>query len=218
MAGRLAKIPTVKHRGRYDGFRPTCWPERLEEPLKLKRPSTIAVSLMGDLFHVDVPNWFVNKIWAVMSDTPQHTYIVLTKRPWRLRNYLEVQRLAGSAVHNTPLPNVWLGTSASTNADVDRNAPKLLRSPAAHRWLSLEPLLEEVYVYAGIDWVVVGCESGSGRRPCKPEWIQSVVEQCDSAGVPVFVKQVEIIDGRVSTNPAEWPKWARRREVLKCQR
>ena len=153
-----------------------------------------------------------------------------------------------------PLPNVHLGTSCSTQADLDANVPELLRCPAAVRWVSL-PLVEEVDVRqwlacplftcqqcgeevgdgeqtylgkcphclrgaldpqgnakGGLDGVVVGCESGLNRRPCSPEWIKSEIDQCDAAGVPVYVKQMEI-DGKVSTDPSEWPEWAQRREL-----
>ena len=137
-----------------------------------------------------------------------------------------------------PLPNVHLGTSCSTQADLDANVPELLRCPAAVRWVSL-PLVEQVDLESphgllpeggmscnlgddhraglcdcvdGFDGVVIGCESGLNRRPCKPEWIKSVIDQCDYACVPVYVKQMEI-GGKVSTDPSEWPEWAQRREL-----
>ena len=118
-------------------------------------------------------------------------------------------------------PNVHLGTSCSTQADADKNIPELLRCPVAVRWLSLEPLLEAVDLRHMLPYdedseylnhIVVGCESGPGRRPCKFEWIEYVIDQCDTAGWLVYVKQVEI-NGKVSTNPAEWPKHLRRQEL-----
>ena len=123
-----------------------------------------------------------------------------------------------------PLANVWLGASASTRADLDRVVWNMLPLPAAVRFLSLEPLLGEMpplvgvlgrvkpgVEYSGIDWIIIGCESGPKRRPCKLEWVRSIVEQCKAAGVPVFVKQLDL-DGRVSKDMNEWPEWARVRE------
>lgn len=112
-----------------------------------------------------------------------------------------------------PLPNVWLGTSASTQADLT-NVEELLRIPAAVRWLSLEPLVEAVDLIPlgespDLDWVVVGDESGPGRRPSELAWTESIVYQCDAAGVPCYVKQVDV-GGRFIDDPAdpEWPAWA----------
>ncbi len=120
-----------------------------------------------------------------------------------------------------PLRNLWLGVTAENQETADERIPILLDIPAAVRFVSVEPMLEginldaymgrqygicnAVYSYSYLDQVIIGCESGSGRRLCKVEWIQSAVDQCAAAGVPVFVKQIEV-NGKVNHNPAEWPE------------
>lgn len=158
-------------------------PERLDWPLKWKTPRRIFVTSMADLFHEQVPDSFLDAVWAVMGATP-HTYQVLTKRPERM--------LAYCARHRGPLPNVWLGTSVEHQAAADERIPLLLQTPAAVRFLSCEPLLGPVVLPladGGIHWVIVGGESGRGYRPLQMEWLESIVEQCQAAGVPVWVKQ-----------------------------
>ena len=129
------------------------------------------------------------------------------------RNWDECEKAAEQTDFNNELPpNLWLGTSISTQADADKNIPILLKIPAAVRFLSLEPMLESICLSNyKIDQVIIGCESGPKRRPCKLEWIEDAVEQCVAASVPVFVKQLEI-GGKVSKNPKEWPAWVRRQE------
>lgn len=123
--------------------------------------------------------------------------------------------------------NLWLGVTAENQEMADKRIPILLDIPAAVRFVSVEPMLEginldaymgrqygicnAVYSYSYLDQVIIGCESGSGRRPCKVEWIQSAVDQCAAAGVPVFVKQIEV-NGKVNHNPAEWPESLRVRQ------
>ena len=172
-------------------------PEALEIPLKRKKPQTYFVNSMSDMFHERVGNDWLAQIFQVMKDTPQHTYQILTKRPDRMLDWMRGR---------SPLPNVWLGVTVENQKAADNRIPLLLKTPAAIRWLSVEPLLEKVtltfsnYVdnwndkndpgCADIDWVVVGGESGAGARECRVEWIESVVSQCQSAKVPVFVKQL----------------------------
>ncbi len=118
-------------------------------------------------------------------------------------------------INEWPLPNLWLGVTAENQAMADKRIPILLNIPAAKRFVSLEPMLENCKLSIGnlqlIDWVIVGCESGPGRRECKVEWMQSIVDQCREAGVKCFVKQVSI-GGKVSHDPAEWPEGLRVRE------
>ncbi len=125
-------------------------------------------------------------------------------------------------------PNLWLGTSCENQEYADKRIPHLLKIPAAVRWLSLEPLLSPIDIRKwlgpifpklcppeeGILWTVIGCESGHGRRPCKIEWVHSIVEQCQAANVPVWVKQIEI-DGKVETDMAKFPKELQVRELPK---
>ena len=266
----------------------------LEQPLKRKTPTVYFVNSRSDLFHERVPFEYIDRVFAVMALCPQHRFLVLTKRPERMREYLsdkkwhpddsytytrdhlvegQAQRLYEErmgecarewlAVH-WPLPNVWLGTSAEDQATADARVPELLACPAAGRFISAEPLLGEIdlgaYVISssryhmcmdvrgairnksfdglqhpdgtamtrrqaedalwkihatgakvipagscddfddqvgcrghknpGIDWVIVGGESGVVARPCEIGWVRRVVEQCKRAGVPVFVKQL----------------------------
>jgi len=132
--------------------------DRLEQPLHWRKPQTVAVAFMGDLFHGKVPDEFIDKVFAVMALTPQHTYLLLTKRPERMRAYLNrnapwllwaaaAQVLTGHSLDHVlpwPLPNVWLGVSCENQARADERIPLLQRTSAAHIWASLEPLLEPI--------------------------------------------------------------------------
>jgi len=182
---------------------------------------------MGDLFHNYVTNAYISRVFDVMRRTPQHTYQVLTKRP---DNMQEWQTWSGFR-----LPNVWLGVSAEDQKYADERIPTLLQIPAATRFVSVEPMLGPVdlfeYLYCPacghanrpgrfpclcgnlLEWVIIGCESGPGRRPMRLEWAIDLVRQCKDflTEVPVFVKQIEV-NGRVSHDPAEWPEELRVRE------
>lgn len=183
-----------------DPFRVTLHPDRLEQPLRWRKPRMVFVCSMGDMFHNDVPDYFIAAVFGVMAATPQHTYQVLTKRPDRMRDLL-------SRINTDD--NVWLGTSASTQKDFDANVPLLLSTPAAVRFVSLEPLLEPIDLVdmigpynatddtalmgdsrnRGLDWVIVGGESGPRARPMHPQWVRAIRSQCVEAGVPFFFKQ-----------------------------
>jgi protein gp37 len=250
-------------------------PEKLTEPLSWRKPQRVFVNSMSDLFHKDVPDEFIDRVFAVMKATPRHTYQILTKRPERMLAYMdpntrgshlkvsmacdsspelmratvEAAKLAAYATDDPlgyrdrgdfacvwPLPNVWLGVSVEDQARADERIPLLLQTPAAVRFLSCEPLLEPVNLEAnrmgirpwhdepwvGVDWVIVGGESGPGSRPFQVEWGKSIVDQCQAAGVPVFVKQLGsrpvtdlgVKDGSVAFwpqkdrkggDPSEWP-------------
>jgi len=193
-------------------------PERLEEALRWRRPRRAGVCFTSDLFHDQVPDDFIDKVFAVMALTPQHTYLLLTKRPERMREYLsdpsrktaisgEMDRVltkwagwgAGLIPPLTwPLPNVFLGVSAENQRWADERIPLLLETPGNH-WLSLEPLLgpirfplpcKESTFWGGISWVVVGGESEPKARPCDLGWIRDIRDQCKAAGVPVYIKQL----------------------------
>jgi protein gp37 len=195
-------------------------PEALEIPLRRKKPTTWFVNSMSDLFHESVSLEELFEIASVMLATPQHTYQVLTKRPERMAEaWAEVLDLLQDAVDATsitptnvnPLPNVWLGVTVENQKAADERIPFLLQTPAAVRFLSCEPLLEEIdinkamYPDGGyscfgffdgfgyevfLQWVIVGGESGTNARPCKVDHIRSIVKQCRDANVPVFVKQL----------------------------
>ncbi len=237
-----------KHGPRWNGTVRTL-PERLEQPLRWRKPRRIFVNSMSDLFHEAVPFEFVAAVFGVMAACPQHTFQVLTKRLERAREFVAwfgaeaelygphaVLHVALGAYFNAvhipsggglacervcemgwdlewPLPNVHLGVSCEDQATADERIPILLELPAAVRWVSLEPMLgavnlqQLVHRFRGntrtrgvdalfpsfgprLDWVVIGGESGPGARPFDLAWARSVTEQCERAGVPVFVKQL----------------------------
>lgn len=193
-------------------------PDRLNLPLRWRKPRRVFVNSMSDLFHQDVPDEFIGSVFEVMAKTPQHTYQVLTKRHRRMLSLL--RRWAGEGTRHDwagpgtavfrrhdmawvgpipwSLPNVWLGVSVEDQRWADIRIPALLDTPAAVRWLSCEPLLGSVDLrkyLRYIDWVVVGGESGPGARRMDPAWAQAIVDQCALAGVPVFVKQLGSVYG-----------------------
>ena len=192
------------------GFDVTLRPERLDQPLRWRRPRRIFVNSMSDLFHDDVPDSFIATVFDVMRSAPQHTFQVLTKRHGRMRSLLRKWTpITGTPpwvfTGPWPLPNVWLGVSVEDQHWADIRIPALLQTPAAIRWISAEPLLGPVtFRWASwepvrdrdhldglrrLDWVVVGGESGRGARPMDPEWARSLRDQCQQAGVPFLFKQ-----------------------------
>lgn len=240
-------------------------PERiLTQPLRWKEPRRIFVNSMGDLFHEDVPDEWIDRVFAVMALAPQHTFQVLTKRAKRMREYLtaggpmpldrpfdrmrwyvfhhfygkgdgspesiKAAREAYEGVAAWPLPNVWLGVSAERQQEADERIPELLATPAAIRFVSAEPLLGPIdfervklpqivnpldalrgmtwqqmnhgryagqRIYSGLvfggdrglDWIIVGGESGPDARPMHPAWVRSIRDQCAAASVSFFFKQ-----------------------------
>ncbi|MDH4350811.1 MAG: phage Gp37/Gp68 family protein [Gemmatimonadota bacterium] len=163
------------------GFDLRLWPDRLELPLTWKKPRTIFVNSMSDLFHEKVPPDFIQKVFSTMERAPWHTFQILTKRS---------ERLAELAVDLIWPPNVWMGVSIET-AKYRCRADHLRKVPAAVRFLSLEPLLGPLGTLdlAGIHWVIVGGESGPGARPIEAKWVREIRKQCRAAGVPFFFKQ-----------------------------
>lgn len=223
------------------GFDLKLWPERLLLPLGWNKPQKIFVNSMSDLFHDDVPAAFIDRVFAVMACSPWHTYQLLTKRQERMRKYLSDPEVAErvllqclilpkkaewTTLAQWPLKNVWLGVSVES-PDFQQRIDDLLRTPAAVRWISAEPLLARLnlgmyllgrafrvthsqhdapdgamvgrFTRVGdwwepklprLDWVVVGGESGAGARPFNVAWANDIKEECQLAGVPVFVKQL----------------------------
>lgn len=164
-----------------NGFQPTLHEHMLDIPLRWKRPKTIFVNSMSDLFHDDVPTDFILKVFGVMTKAKQHRFQVLTKRSLRL---LEL---------SSKLPwhdNVWMGVSVE-NKDYIERISHLTSTGAKTRFLSLEPLLGPMgnLNLNGIDWVIVGGESGPKSRPMLREWVSEVRDQCSGEGVPFFFKQ-----------------------------
>lgn len=252
--------------------------DRLREPLKWKKPQRVFVNSMSDLFHEDVPDAFIDQVFAVMALAPQHTFQVLTKRPERMLAFfadvpfrqemigIEAERLSGLSRYNDtaaprwpiPLAHVWMGVSVEDQQTADERIPLLLQTPASVRFVSAEPLLRTVdlegwigrhafgdtnNVSGGLDWVIVGGESGPGARPCDVAWVRSIVQQCQAAAVPVFVKQLGArpfdgsidrasvdysthavgaingvvylrhIESRKGADPSEWPEDLRVRQM-----
>jgi protein gp37 len=215
-----------------------CHEDRLAIPLGWKKPRTVFVNSMSDLFHEAVPDAFIWRVFSMMQMARHHTFIILTKRPKRMRSLLtgsstpgevddatlellsrpDVERHvdgvpclvnpnAPGGVSDWPLRNVILGVSIENKKTRDERVPYLLKTPAAVKVLSVEPLLEDIaddevfstYFYSGFDeppyddvinWVLVGGESGHQARPCDVAWIRRIVEQCKVADAPVFVKQL----------------------------
>ena len=181
------------------GFGVTCHEDALTKPFRWKTPRRIFVNSMSDLFHPDVPDEFIGSVFSVMARAPQHTFMVLTKRPKRMRDLLTKWVEKGSfrdqqkqwvQPATMPLPNVWIGVSIESDQYCFR-ADLLRETPAAVRFLSLEPLLSALpsLDLAGIDWVIAGGESGPKARPMHPDWVRDIRDQCITADIPFFFKQ-----------------------------
>lgn len=221
----------------HNGFNGTS--DRLIQPLKWKKPRMIFVCSMADLFHKDVQVDWIDSIYSMINKCQHHVFLILTKRPERMHeffsNYMSppgsyhLYDIAASKglVPNSPnsffplpLPNLFCGVTAENQKRADERIPVLLQIPAAVRFVSVEPILEEVDLikyldplshldrtyrqvikdgllnkhqvesleHPTIDWVIVGPETGPGKRECKPEWIRDLYEQCKAAGIPFFDK------------------------------
>jgi len=203
----------------------------LTEPLRRKKPTMYFVNSMSDLFHKDVPDEFIAQVFAVMAATPQHTYQILTKRPQRMAELigarssllslrgdgpthflpLVVRHMANRGVEagEWPLQNVWLGTSIESDRYSWR-ADHLRRTPAAVRFISAEPLLGPLTSLdlTGIDWLIVGGESGPGARPMHPAWVRDLRDRCTGPERPLHR------DGTMDARRApafffkQWGEWA----------
>lgn len=205
--------------------------ERLREPIKWKKPGLVFVNSMSDLFHPSIPFQFIDLVFAVMAIAKNQTFQILTKRPERMIEYFIFkdrdwkhpgmqadERIRFQTYHqfgkgippnewSWPLKNVWLGISCEGQATADARIPILIKTPAAVRFISAEPLLGPIdfdkYFYASnlddngiegvesgnIDWVIAGGESGTQARPMHPDWVRSIRNQCISAKVDFFFKQ-----------------------------
>jgi protein gp37 len=168
------------------GFDLRLIPNKLPEPLKWSSPKSIFVNSMSDLFHEAVPDAYIEQVARVMQMADWHTYQVLTKRAERLRDLL-CTRLSLAA----GLPHIWWGVSVEDRKHGVPRIAVLREAPAAVRFLSIEPLLEDLgeLDLTGIGWVIVGGESGPGARPMEKAWVVRIREQCQAAQVPFFFKQ-----------------------------
>lgn len=170
-------------------------PDRYNEPFGWRKSKKIFVCSMGDLFHEDVPFPWINEVFSVIQRCTHHRFMVLTKRPERMRNYIsKVLQVRGWPESDIPFPNVWMGITAETQRRADERIPVLLEIPAARRFVSVEPMLGPVDLSqwlgrsGGLDWVICGGETGPGARPVHPDWVRSLRDQCQIAGVPFFFK------------------------------
>lgn len=168
------------------GFDLRLIPEKLGEPLRWRRPKMIFVNSMSDLFHEKVPDHYIEAVARVMVAARWHTFQVLTKRSERLRILLAT-KLRPAADH----PHIWWGVSVENKKHGLPRIEDLRSAPAGVRFLSIEPLLEDIGTVnlKGIRWVIVGGESGPGAREIKKEWVISLRDQCRKAGVAFFFKQ-----------------------------
>lgn len=162
-------------------------PEKLSEPLHWPRHERVFVNSMSDIFHEDVPASFLEQAGHVMQEASWHTFLALTKRQDRM-----LELLSGQLAWMAALPNVWWGVSVENRQDGLPRIEALRRTPATHRWLSIEPLLEDLDTVDldGIDFVVVGGESGARARRMDLTWLRAIRDQCFVAKVPIFIKQL----------------------------
>jgi protein gp37 len=176
----------VKEHPFEQGFDLRLVPHKLVEPLRWTEPRMIFVNSMSDLFHEGVPLSYISRVVATMRLARWHTYQVLTKRSDRLRELLR-----GPLEEAAKEAHIWWGVSVEDRKYGLPRIADLQATPAAVRFLSVEPLLEDVRTLPleGISWVIVGGESGPGARPMKESWVLSIREQCETAGVPFFFKQ-----------------------------
>jgi protein gp37 len=168
------------------GFDLRLVPEKLPEPIRWKEPKMIFVNSMSDLFHPKVPDDYIVRVAEVMALADWHIYQVLTKRSERLMNLLQtkLERYSNK-------PHIWWGVSVENKKHGVPRISHLQSTSASTKFLSVEPLLEDIgrIDLSGISWVIVGGESGHGARPIKAEWVKSVRDQCKAAQVPFFFKQ-----------------------------
>ncbi|MDD2303621.1 MAG: phage Gp37/Gp68 family protein [Prolixibacteraceae bacterium] len=180
MARRLQSMGQDKY---LNGFELTLHPETLKEPYSWKKPKMIFVNSMSDLFHKDIPIDYIQKIFRVMKDNPQHVFQILTKRADILHYYDSEGWLDWSH-------NIWMGVTVEDNT-VTKRIDLLLETGARVKFLSCEPLLSDLpnLNLQNIDWVIVGGESGRTPRPIKEEWVMNIQEQCNTQSVAFYFKQ-----------------------------
>ena len=195
-----------------DPFRVTLHEDKLDKLKGWEKPRRIFVCSMGDLFHAEVPFDFQRQVFDRMWNFPQHTYLLLTKRPNQMKDFFQKIGIRTQCTAETELPFIWLGVTAENQATADERIPVLLDIPAAVRFVSCEPLLERVDVseyldpcynaFSGdygveerddrpiLDWVIVGGETGPGARYMDPDWARAIHGACHSAGTSFFFKKM----------------------------
>ena len=195
------------------GFEVTLHFERLSEPVKWKKPRTVFVCSMGDLFHEDVSFQFIELVWDTMfrcsfetepggiKFPTRHEFMILTKRPERMAEFYKWMNISRN--RHADYPNIWLGVTGENQRELDRRMNILATIPAAKLYVSIEPQLERVNInpwLPALSLVICGCESGPKRRPFDEQWARDLKDQCVAAGVPFMYKQC-IQDGKLVKLP-----------------
>jgi len=178
-----------------DPFQPLFWPDRLDQPAKVKKPSKVFVCSMADLFGDWVPSEWILDVLAVVRACPQHTFQFLTKNPKRL-----------SLWNGTWPSNCWVGTTVTNQADADERVPWLNRADASIKFISHEPLLGPItngLIFYPVHWAIIGAQTGPGAVKPKLEWVRTLWEQYRQAGVPIFLKNN--LKPIMGTLVQEWP-------------
>lgn len=185
MCDRLKNNPKLpmKARDAWAGGLPWLNRSEMVAPLRREKPSIIGVEFMGDLGHRILPSEWREHVFGAMALAPQHTFLVLTKRP---RAFLS--EFPKSAAWPR---NVWFGITAENQECYDERSLSASEIPAAVRFVSIEPMLGEIYLEPWPDWVIAGCESGPQRRQTYIDWLRALRDQCVGAGIPFFLKQAE---------------------------
>lgn len=250
MHKRLQKMSPAKYNRPFlDGAFPH--EASLFAPMKWKKPTTIFVNSMSDLFHENIPVDYIARVYAVMFLTPQHTYQVLTKRPDRRVDVFRSQKFQEllwrymrfynpdpkkEIEFTFPFDNIWEGTSIEDQATANERYHWLMATPAAVRWISMEPMLSAIDLQIcvnmhwcvditksqGLDWLVLGGESGPKRRRFDPEWARAIRDYCRASGIPFFMKQIDKkipipADLMIREYPLNWGKIERavkRKELM----
>jgi protein gp37 len=182
LAGRYGYPPAPQE------FEVTLHRDRLDQPLRWRKPRRVFVVSMGDLFHEVVPMDYISQVFGVMSQAKQHTFQVLTKRPMRLLQFYQRAQHLNDWVSS--YPNVWVGITAEDQLRFYERYPYIAKIPAPVIFVSFEPLLSHIDMGGATPgWVICGGESGPGARPMSPTWARSLRDQCQCKGVPFFFKQ-----------------------------
>ena len=207
MTKRLVKMKQEKYK---NGFEYTEHENEIDKPLYWKKPRKIFVNSMSDLFHEKATDSFIDAVFQTMIRANQHTYQILTKRPQRMKDFVDKWLSCHGGYGSIPY-HIWLGVSVEDQQFTNRI--DVLKQIPCVKFISFEPLLGSIeYDLSGIDWVIVGGESGDGHRPVQEYWVRFLQEQCEKYNVPFFFKQWggnypkeygNLLDGKVYN---EYPK------------
>ncbi len=196
MAHRLQSMGHNKYR---NGFKVTLHQENIEEPLNWKKPQVIFVCSMSDLFHKNISDDFIKQVFNTMNKAHWHTFQVLTKRS---------KRLVQLASELNWKDNIWMGVTVESQSEAGR-IKDLVKTPAKIKYLSIEPMITEIKHLSlkGIDWVIVGGESGPGSRPIEKKWVTSIRDKCIKSNVSFFFKQWGGVNKKLSGRLLDGKTW-----------